>query len=687
MDRIAPVQAEELPDTAGSPTGNSDRRRFTRAVTVGGVVVAVPYLWVLTDLWIRSPSLLRTVNSSQWQENFYDLQARAMLHGHLYVPKGSLGPEAFVHDGRQYTYFGVFPSLLRMPILVFTHSLDGRLTAPSILLAWIITGLFTSMLLWRVRLLVRGTAALGRTEAVASGVLVATVLGGSVLVELAANPWVYSEDIAWSVALTVGSLFALLGVLEAPSWGRVTATGVLTLAANLTRGSTGYACVIAAVLAAVWFASGRGGRENRRWWLPVLAAGIIPVLVESAVSWAKFGIPFGYPLHDQIYFNAMGLNRIPGSYFSVRYLPTTVVTYLVGPGFHASSVFPFITLPLYPARAVGGVPLYGSEEVTSILSSMPLLFLLSIWGSITALRLRTTRRARLTAIPLIGAAAAGALILIFGFLDDRFLGDFLPFLVLASSVGMVDVWRRLEGRRPQARRLALGAVAVLGLFGIAVNLAISITPSGWWTPAQTLRFVDFQKSVSDLTGHPLASSVTRVKTLPASAPIDGLFEVGDCDGLYIFPIKGLKHWFALGAQVTDGITSVNVTLRGTTSVSTSGVRILSVGTTGPTVLTLDPDGIGRVRFVLDSPDTRIAGTPVDVRPGRTYRARVDADLDTDHLSVTSTGGPVLLEGKPGSRGPVVVYRRSIRSRSGVGVADVTVPRSERATCRGLVSRS
>ncbi len=687
MDRIAPVRAEQLPDTAGSPTGHADRRRFTRAVTIGGVVVAIPYLWVLTDLWNRSPSLLRTVNSSQWQENFYDLQARAIFHGHLYVPKGSLGPEAFVHDGRQYTYFGLFPSLLRMPVLLFTHSLDGRLTAPSILLAWIVTGVLTSMLLWRVRLLVRGTATLGRSEAVANGVLVATILGGSVLVELAANPWVYSEDIAWSVALTVGTLFALLGVLEAPSWGRVTATGILTLAANLTRGSAGYACVIGAVLAAVWFASGRGGRENRHWWLPVLAAGIIPLVVESAVSWAKFGIPFGYPLHDQIYFNAMGLNRIPGSYFSVRYLATTVVTYLVGPGIHASSVFPFVTLPLHPARAVGHVPLYGSEEVTSILSSMPLLFLLSVWGSITAFRLHPTQRTRLTAIPLIGAAAAGVIILVFGFLDDRFLGDFLPFLVLASSVGIIDVWRRLEGRRPQARRLALGAVAILGLFGIAVNLAISITPSGWWTPAQTLRFVDFQKSVSDLTGHPLAASVTRVKTLPATAPIDGLFEVGDCDGLYISPIKGLKRWFALGAQVTDGTTSVNVTLRGTASVSARGVRILSVGTTSPTVLTLDPDGAGRVRFVLEGPGTLAAGTPVDVQPGRTYRARVDADLDTDHLSVTSTGGTHLLEGKLGSSGPVVVNRRSIHSRSAVGVADVTVQRSERATCRRLVSRS
>ena len=132
-----------------------------------------------------------------------------MFHGHLYVTRGSFGEETFIHDGHHYTYFGVFPSILRMPVLLFTHSLDGRLSALSILLSWLITGLFSVLLLWRVRLFVRGPVTLGWAEATSYGVLVATILGGSVLVYLAASPWVYTEDIAWSVALTIGSLFAL----------------------------------------------------------------------------------------------------------------------------------------------------------------------------------------------------------------------------------------------------------------------------------------------------------------------------------------------------------------------------------------------------------------------------------------------------------------------------------------------
>ena len=35
--------------------------------------------------------------------------------------------------------------------------------------------------------------------------------------------------------------------------------------------------------------------------------------------------------------------------------------------------------------------------------------------------------------------------MVFGWMFERFVGDFVPLLVLASMIGMVDVWRRLMG--------------------------------------------------------------------------------------------------------------------------------------------------------------------------------------------------------------------------------------------------
>ncbi len=90
--------------------------------------------------------------------------------------------------------------MLRMPILAFTSSLDGKLTIPFISLAWLLTALFASLLLWRVRVLVRGAPSpWARLETVSYGVLMATILAGSVFMLLAAEPDVFEEDLAWSV--------------------------------------------------------------------------------------------------------------------------------------------------------------------------------------------------------------------------------------------------------------------------------------------------------------------------------------------------------------------------------------------------------------------------------------------------------------------------------------------------------
>ena len=278
-------------DSVAAPPSELDagRRRFTWAALIAIALTAVPFVWILWSLWGSANPLRLSV----YEDNFYDLQARAMFHGRLSLPSGSIGIEGFVHDGRTYTYFGLFPSIIRMPILLVTSSLDGRLTGPSMLLAWLLTGLFVSLLLWRVRYLVRGDSAMGRAEATGFGVLIATLMGGTTWMVLAATPFVFNEDIAWSICLTVGSIFVLLGVMERPSWRRVIASGVFILCANLDRSTTGWACAIGAGLVALWFLLGLGGRENRRWWLPVLAAGVIPLVIGCAVNYSKFGVLFG----------------------------------------------------------------------------------------------------------------------------------------------------------------------------------------------------------------------------------------------------------------------------------------------------------------------------------------------------------------------------------------------------------
>ena len=532
LEPTAPTNSTLLDDRRNSPqTGESSARvdhslrRFAAASLAGVGVVLIPYLWVLFALW-EPPSLFRTTNGG-YGGNFYDVQARAILHGHLYLPNGAIGAEAFVHNGHQYTYFGLFPSLLRVPVLLVTHSLDGRLSALSILIAWLLTGLFTSLLVWRVRIFMRGPAILGRAEAASIGVLMAIIMGGSVLVVLAADPYVYSEDLAWSVAVTTGSFFALLGVLERPSAGRVVASGVLVLAANLTRGSTGLACVIGALLVAAWFALGREG-PNRRWWLPMLAVGLVPLVIGCAINYAKFGLLFGFKISDQI--ASFYLPRGNVKDFSIDYLPTTLHAYMQPGGLQLGDVFPYITMPPEVQSSTSIV----TDPTASLPASMPLLFLLGVWGTICAFRPRPPGKLSALRPLLVAAAVSVGAILIFGWIGDHYLADFLPFLILAGAVGFVDLWRRLNRRRRRTQVVVIAVFCILGLFSIAANFGIALSPSETWSSVQARNYVEFQDSISDVTGHPLGAIVIQARRRPVAwAPRGQLYIVGDCSALYI----------------------------------------------------------------------------------------------------------------------------------------------------------
>ena len=510
------------------------RRRFTWASLIAIALTAVPFVWILWSDW-GPPTPFR---QSVFENNYFDLQARAMFHGHLSLPNGSLGIEGFVHQGRTYTYFGLFPSIIRMPILLVTSSLDSKLTDSSMLLAWLLTGLFASLLLWRVRYLLRGDCAMGRIEATAYGVLMATIMGGTIWMLLASVPYVFNEDIAWSICLTVASIFALLGVMERPSYGRVLASGLFILCANFDRATTGWACVVGAGLVAVWFLLGFGGPENRRWFVPVLAAGLIPLVLACALNYAKFGAPFGVRITDQVWshVNAYRQKFLAANHNSevgTEFVPTNVVSYLRPDNLSLSRVFPFVTLPTSPPKALGGVLFDKLYRTSSVPASTPLLFLLSIWGLVTAFRPGAVGQVARTRLLLLAAASAGAALMLWGYIGPRYLGDFVPLLVLASAVGLADIFRRLEGRRRRMRAAAVAVIAVLALFGIAANIGMAIVPNEEWTSSQAVNYVGAQKAISDLTGHPLQGRLVRGSSLPPWAPAGQLYVIGDCSGLYI----------------------------------------------------------------------------------------------------------------------------------------------------------
>ena len=501
--------------------------------------------------------------------------------------------------------------------------------------------------------------------------------------------------------MTIGSLFALLGVVERPSWGRVAFSFVLVLAANLDRATTGWACVAAAVLIGVWFGLKRLGVENRRWCLPMLGVGIVPLVVGCAINYSKFGVLFGVSNYEQVWthvnayrrkFLAANHNAEEG----IIFVPSNLLAYLRPDGIRLTSYFPFITLPSSPATALSGVLFDRRYRTASVPSSMPLLFLLSLWGMVTAFRPHPVGKVALTRILLLCAGAAGAALMLWGYIAPRYLGDFVPFLVLASAVAMVDIWRRLQRRSRSVRLGATVVIGVVALYCVAANIGMAVTPNEEWNTTQVLNFVETQKSVSDITGTSLGERVQQGGALPTWAPADQLFVVGDCSGLYIsngedystVPSEQFQRttWMTVerGAEFQH---TFHMTFTAPPAASVESVPLVRIGSRTVEVHAA-PAGPGRVQVTFGiyggaGPDY---GRSVVEPSGSSRDVVVITDAATHLVEVTIGGravfGHVQIVGTPIVATPGV--SRSAGSPPALEVVNTTPLTSGTTLCRSLL---
>jgi len=120
-------------------------------------------------------------------------------------------------------------------------------------------------------------------------------------------------------------------------------------------------------------------------------------------------------------------------------------------------------------------------------------------------------------------------VLVWGYIAYRYVSDLMPLLIIASIIGLVDIWRRLQNRSTRARGWTLAGVCAVGAYGIAANMAITATPSTWFSKTQVANFVAAQQSLTPVALH---ATVVQGTTLPYYAPGGTLFVAGHCDALY-----------------------------------------------------------------------------------------------------------------------------------------------------------
>ncbi len=463
------------------------RRRYATGSLGGSVLATVAFCWMVTGgTWDFLQSGLYT--------DFYDAQARALLAGHWNMPASVLLIEGIVEHGRTYMYYGPVPAILRMPVLLVTHRLDGRLTQPSMLLAYLVALFFTARLGWKIRRLVAGDRDVSGAEALLVGVVMLVIGVGSSLFFLASDPIIYHEAELWGAALAIAAFDFLLSFLLRHSLLSAVLAGVFATLSILTRASVGAGPVAAlALTAAVWCVAlrRRGGGHGAPWRrrlaaifgvgepearlaqaLVLIACVLVPVVSYAAINEVKFGTLFSLPLEHQVEtvisaHRKATLAANGGSLFGLKFVPTALLAYLRPDALQVTRLFPFLMFP--PSASVIGHVLYDDRDwASSIPATMPLLGLWAVVGLWSSFRPRRRRFGggveplggvgseqeaagalgaadvpaeeaelglRVLRIPMVGAAVGTIGVLTIAFIANRYLADFMPLVVLAGLSG------------------------------------------------------------------------------------------------------------------------------------------------------------------------------------------------------------------------------------------------------------
>jgi hypothetical protein len=533
-----------------------------RALAAGSLAALAIDLWMLVG-----PDWSLTRDTAPLGA-FYDVQGRAFLDGHLAVPASAVGFEGFDVDGATYIYYGPVLALLRLPLLLVTHRLDGRLTQLSMLLALVVLLVAGCDLYERVRRLVRPSAAVARSE-LALAFMFALALGaGSVVLYLAATPAVYQETELWGAALALAAFGAIVAVVERATVARALWAGLLATLAVNTRVSVGLGPIVA--LAALTVAAGAGllasrgraaafvasfapkGPPRRALAAALAVAALVPLAASAAVNQAKFDRPFGLPMDKQVATRLDANRRAAlaandGTIFGPQFIPTTLLAATRPDAVGSLRAFPFVGLPAHLPHVVGDVRFDTLQRSLSAPTSMPMLCVLTLIALVGL-----ARRARLRPLlAVLVAAAAGYLgALTIAYVTTRYLADLLPFLALGALAGL----QLLLARGTPARALLAGA-GVLVLAGLVTNAATGLVDQRLVSPLSSeperAAFVKAQDGVDRFLGRRPAGLRTSGR-LPATAPgrAGDLLVLGRCDGLYA--VSSFGRWLSVERTPATG---------------------------------------------------------------------------------------------------------------------------------------
>jgi hypothetical protein len=386
-------------------------------------------------------------NDQPQQSRFFENQAVSILHGRIDVPEAAIGLEQITLGGKYYGYFGPTPALLRLPVMLFFSSRDPLklpFLAPIYMtLGFLLAGLAIAGIASKVGL--KGWLGAGFTF---------LALTGSALMMLSSRALLYEEATIWGASFALVTIFAALHFLESPStrWAIIAiAAAALAISARPTAGIGAIAVIIAAALL------------RRSWWV-LAGALVVPVGMYAAFMLWKFGALYPPQTHQlDCITQPTCLTLVRQGSTQMKFIPTNVVQYFRPDLLRFGGHFPWIQAPdpqSAPVKLIG-IDLYlGTDRMSSVTVTMPLLLLLSVVGVVSTTWPRRWLILASCAGPLVTCMYLGA--------TQRYLADFVPVLTLAGACGGASL------RTVRWRPVYSVVIAALATWSVLVCTALAV---------------------------------------------------------------------------------------------------------------------------------------------------------------------------------------------------------------------
>lgn len=420
-----------------------------------------------------------------WPGHFFSAQADALLHGRLWVAKTYLPGECFFSGGHCYGYFGLIPSLARIPLVVTFGIQRSEMTT-------VFLSIGAGISIWAALDLCRRV--LRREDRVIDGFsagfmgVAAIVLGPGSVLMLVSDAYVYEEAIMWSIAgVMVGINLFWRWWAEGKDRQFIGAVLALVVAAGSRPTAALVGGILAGGLVLVRLMRGRLG------WRSVAGAtvlALLPILAVVGVWSAKFGTPTpswgNYEARNFTYtqYNIAQNDGQLGN--SARFIPTAALAFVRPDAIRLQSDWPFVRFRFgrpygnYPLERITYLPpanrdAINVEPIVSVTDVAPIPLIATALGAVAIAR---RRRQRFELLVLVASVSPIVIAATSPTLSSRYLGDVYPLLAAGTAFSATLVPRiRLVSR---TRRRLLAAL-ILILTVVSIPLAMGLAAQYNWT--------------------------------------------------------------------------------------------------------------------------------------------------------------------------------------------------------------